>query len=118
MTNIHTLPALPELAVGQELAPRTVVAHNTSTSSDNKIHDDEVARKYGFSGGLVPGVTVYAYMAGALVSSLGERWLAAGEATVTFISPLYEGEQATCRALVSAVEPEAAGERITIDFWA
>jgi len=35
-----------------------VKARNTSTSSENKIHDDAVARAYGFRGGLVPGVTL------------------------------------------------------------
>ena len=39
-----------------------VSAYNTSKHSENKIHDDTVARKYGFSGGLVPGVDVLAYM--------------------------------------------------------
>ena len=35
-----------------------VSAYNTSKQSENKIHDDAVARRYGFSGGLVPGVEV------------------------------------------------------------
>ena len=39
-----------------------VSAYNTSKLSENKIHDDAVARKFGFSGGLVPGVDVMAYM--------------------------------------------------------
>ena len=39
-----------------------VSAYNTSKLSENKIHDDAVARKFGFSGGLVPGVDVFAYM--------------------------------------------------------
>ena len=39
-----------------------VSAYNTSKLSENKIHDDTVARKFGFSGGLVPGVDVMAYM--------------------------------------------------------
>ena len=39
-----------------------VSAFNTSKQSENKIHDDTVARRFGFSGGLVPGVDVMAYM--------------------------------------------------------
>src|SRR5258707_15178046 len=31
-----------------------VEAYNTSKQSENKIHDDTVARRFGFSGGLVP----------------------------------------------------------------
>ena len=38
------------------------IAYNQATASDNRIHSDEVARQYGFHGGLVPGVTVYAYL--------------------------------------------------------
>ena len=40
--------------------PFTLQAHNTAVASENRMHDDAVAREYGFSGGLVPGVDVYA----------------------------------------------------------
>ena len=40
----------------------TVAAYNLSAASENKIHDDTVAKKFGFEGGLVPGVEVYAYI--------------------------------------------------------
>ena len=33
-----------------------IEAYNLSTASENKIHDDTVAQKFGFEGGLVPGV--------------------------------------------------------------
>ena len=44
------------------LAGYRVQARNLSHASENKIHDDDVARRFGFQGGLVPGVEVYAYM--------------------------------------------------------
>jgi len=62
----------------EELPPYTVVAHNTSSDSENKIHDDAVARRFGFGGGLVPGVDVYAYMAHLPVALWGRAWLARG----------------------------------------
>lgn len=34
-----------------------VEARNTSANRENRIHDDAVARQYGFRGALVPGVT-------------------------------------------------------------
>jgi hypothetical protein len=37
-------------------------AYNTAKLSENKMHDDTVAKRFGFSGGLVPGVDVMAYM--------------------------------------------------------
>ena len=54
--------------MAERLPSYTVKARNTSTSSENKIHDDAVAKTYGFRGGLVPGVTVYAYLTDA------DRW--------------------------------------------
>src|SRR5690349_6234529 len=116
MTSSSILTPLPALAVGDELPPATVVAHNNSHSSTNKIHDDDVARTYGFRGGLVPGVTVYAYAVAPLAARLGLRWLTTGEATVALINPLYEGEQATSRATITAVEPVSGGERIVLDI--
>ena len=44
------------------LGPYRIEAVNTAKESENKIHDDQVARRFGFKGGLVPGVEVYAYM--------------------------------------------------------
>lgn len=116
MTSSSILTPLPPLAVGDELPPATVVAHNNSLASANKIHDDDVARTYGFRGGLVPGVTVYAYAVAPLAARLGPRWLTTGEATIALINPLYEGEQATSRAGVTAVEAVAGGERIVLDI--
>lgn len=43
-----------------------VVARNSATASENRIHSDEVAREYGFRSGLVPGVTVFGYLMRAL----------------------------------------------------
>ena len=50
------------MAAMDALATHTVLAHNWATESENKIHDDAVASRYGFRGGLVPGVAVWAYM--------------------------------------------------------
>ena len=40
-----------------------VRAVNISAASENKIHDDTVARRFGFRGALVRGVEVFAYTA-------------------------------------------------------
>src|SRR5262249_50201715 len=55
-----------------------VSAYNTSKLSENKIHDDAVARKFGFSGGLVPGVDVMAYMMHLPVEKWGRDFLERG----------------------------------------
>ena len=75
------------------LAPYEVVARNTATTSTNKIHDDEVARQYGFAGGLVPGVDVYAYLTQVPAAAWGRAWLETGTMQARFLSPVYEGDQ-------------------------
>ena len=70
-----------------------VKARNTAEGGENRIHDDEVARQYGFRGGLVPGVTVYAYLTYPLVAAFGPAWLERGTASVRFTKPVLEGEE-------------------------
>jgi len=67
------------------------VAYNPATASENRIHADDVARRYGFRGGLVPGVGVYAYMVQPAVESWGIDWLTCGNARVVLQTPLYDG---------------------------
>ncbi|MEM7001668.1 MAG: hypothetical protein AAF529_12845 [Pseudomonadota bacterium] len=42
-----------------ENSPYTVVARNFSAANENRIHSDEIARKFGFRGALVPGVAIW-----------------------------------------------------------
>lgn len=74
-----------------------VVAHNTATQSQNKIHDDEVARRFGFRGGLVPGVDDYAYMTHVPAELWGVDWLERGTIDARFLQPVYEGEHVEVR---------------------
>jgi acyl dehydratase len=80
------------------LAPHSVEAFNVSRQSENKIHDDAVARRFGFRGGLVPGAEVYAYMAHMPVARWGRDWLQRGGADCRFFKPVYEGETVTVTA--------------------
>jgi acyl dehydratase len=83
-----------------------VKAVNTSTDSDNKIHDDATARRYGFSGGLVPGVTVYAYLTEPLVAAFGPPWLQRGTASVRFMKPILDGEAVHVSGEITARDPQ------------
>jgi acyl dehydratase len=74
------------------LQPYRVSAYNTAKASENKIHDDETARRFGFSGGLVGGVHVYAYMAHQPVARWGRAWLERGAGDCRFTKPVYEGD--------------------------
>jgi acyl dehydratase len=80
------------------LEPYRVSAHNTAQASENKIHDDATARRFGFSGGLVGGVHVYAYMAHQPVARWGRAWLERGSGDCRFRKPVYEGDIAEIAA--------------------
>jgi hypothetical protein len=91
-------------------AAYAVRAHNAATASENKIHDDDVARTYGFEGGLVPGVTVYAYLTHPVVAAFGRPWLEQGTMTARFVRPCYDGDGITVEATLSDVAGDRALE--------
>jgi acyl dehydratase len=69
-----------------------VEAYNTAKQSENKMHDDAVARRFGFHGGLVPGVDVMAYMMHLPVAKWGRGFLERGLIEARFVKPVYDGE--------------------------
>ena len=77
-----------------EAYTRTVDAFNTATESENRIHDDATASKFGFTGGLVPGVDVFAYMAHGPAKLWGHDWLRGGSMRARFLKPVYDGQPA------------------------
>src|SRR4051812_44492616 len=74
------------------IAPHRISAYNTSKHSENKMHDDTVAKRYGFIGGLVPGVDVMAYMMHLPVAKWGRDFLERGLIEARFVKPVYDGE--------------------------
>lgn len=70
-----------------------VVARNFSKATDNKIHSDEIARKYGFKSALVPGVAVYGHLTYPLVHRYGEQWLSHSQHNVRFLKPAYHQDE-------------------------
>jgi len=87
-----------------------VNAFNTATTSTNKIHDDAIARSYGFAGGLVPGVDVYAYLTHVPVEHWGSAFLERGTMAARFHRPVYDGDEIT----VEAVEDEDGALALTL----
>jgi hypothetical protein len=86
-----------------------VEAFNTAKQSENKMHDDNVARKFGFSGGLVPGVDVLAYMIHVPVAKWGRAFLERGFIEARFAKPVYDGE-------IAEVTAEQAGAGLTLQL--
>lgn len=80
------------------LSTYRVRARNTAYDSENKIHDDATAASFGFRGGLVPGITVYAYMTVPIVERFGMDWLERGSMQVEFHKPFYDGQEVIVRA--------------------
>jgi acyl-CoA thioesterase FadM len=96
-------------------APYEVRAFNQAAASENKIHDDAVAQRFGFKGALVPGVTVFAYMAHQPVARWGRAWLEGGAAECRFLKPVYHGDMARVSTTPEgdglALLVESGGER-------
>jgi len=94
--------AFETLTTGMALPEFHVSAPAPTEPHENKIHEDDLARQYGFKGGLVPGVTVYAWMTHPVVEALGAEWLERGTFETRFAKPIYYEEPATVRAKVAA----------------
>src|SRR4051794_36630549 len=96
-------------------APYEMRAFNQAAASENKIHDDAVAQRFGFKGALVPGVTVFAYMAHQPVARWGRAWLERGAAECRFLKPVYHGDMVRVSAAPEgdglALLVESGGER-------
>lgn len=91
---------------GSGLPEYRVKARNTSASSENKIHDDTIARRYGFGGGLVPGITVYAYVTHPLAEAFGRDWLERGTISVKFVKPILEGDEVLVSGRITERQPD------------
>src|ERR1700731_1185304 len=92
----------PEVIFMPVLPAYRVSAYNTAKSSENKIHDDATAKRFGFKGGLVGGVHVYAYMSHLPVQRWGRAWLERGTGEARFGKPVYEGDIAEIAAIEDA----------------
>ena len=89
-----------------------VRARNLAVESENKIHDDDVAAQFGFTGGLVPGVELFAYAAHPFVAAWGVDFLRQGRLQLRFRRPVYDGDE----VVVSAEPgPEGFGVRLMVD---
>src|ERR1700680_2081489 len=103
-----------EIGMTSRLETYRVQAYNSSKQSENKIHDDAVARRFGFSGGLVAGVDVMAYMMHLPVAKWGRAFLERGLIEARFVKPVYDGETADVTGEESdgalSIQVESRGE--------
>lgn len=104
MTSPHDLPAAPAHPAP---APIRRTAVNSASESDNRIHDDAEARRFGYRSALVPGVTLYAYLTQLAVPFFGSEWLRRGAASLRLLRPAYAGETMVCTASVRGADAGA-----------
>ena len=88
------------------------VAINYARDSDNRIHSDEYAARYGFKGGLVPGVGDFAYLTRPALEFFGSIWLSHAEMSAKFIKPVYHGETMMARARIESADDDVLSLRL------
>lgn len=93
-------------AIGSPLPEYRIKAVKSGGEAINLICDDAHARRYGYRAGLVPGVTLYAYMSRGLVEFMGTDWLKQGSAELTFHQPAYDGEELRVSGYVASVSKD------------
>jgi acyl dehydratase len=91
------------------MAMHTAVARNFNEASENKIHSDDIAKRFGFTGALVPGVTVFGHLAWPLTQRFGESWLQSSWVTTRFIKPAYHAET------ISLLDRETGEQSVAVD---
>lgn len=92
------------------MQPYRVSAFNLAKQSENKMHDDSVARRFGFAGALVPGVDVFAYMSHVPVTKWGRAFLERGLMDGRFLKPVYDGDE-----VIVTAEETASGLSLTAE---
>lgn len=111
-----------EAEVGLELSGPTMEAHiPPGEEATNTIlrgaslwqHDDGLARRAGFEGGMVINEFHLSHLFELLLSYFGLDYLRDGEIEVKFVKPLLQGQSMTPRARVVSSE----GGRLSLDLW-
>ena len=95
-------------------------AINTAPDSENRMHSGDVAARYGFRGGLVPGIDVFGFLCEAFEADQGRAWRTQGWGELRLIRPFYDGETVIVRGEPSmgdwalSAEGEDGGVRATL----
>jgi len=87
-----------------EMVVDAFLDNEDSDDITNPIHSTNFARRHGFSGALVGGVTVWGWATPAILRALGDGWLDRGWAEFAFRQPTYPGDRVTIRVRPAEVE--------------
>jgi acyl dehydratase len=80
-----------------ELSIEAFLDNEDSDDIRNPIHASGYARRYGFRGALVGGVTVWGWATPAIIEAIGDAWLDRGWSDFTFRRPTYPGDRLDVR---------------------
>lgn len=105
-----------QLTANAPLTTLRIHAVNSAAASKGSIHDDEKAKKMGFAGGFVPGVTVLAYMSRLMHESFGDAWLSHGAFDGRLRRPVYEGAEVTVEGTVIEAPSAENGGRVQVEL--
>ncbi|MDB5575539.1 MAG: Monoamine oxidase regulatory protein [Bradyrhizobium sp.] len=106
------------------LIDQAVITRYAHVSGDmNPLHLDlEFAKTTKFGRTIAHGMMTLAFVSEAMREWAGDAWESNGHLRVTFVAPVFAGDQVTVRAEVHAVSAEAAlckvecwvGDRLTL----
>ena len=84
------------------------LSNEDSADISNPIHSTEVAARYGFSGALIGGVTVWGWATPVILEAVGEGWLEHGWCEFGFRQPTYPGDRLTISAVRDGADDAGA----------
>tara|TARA_B100001971_G_C18230590_1_gene563634 strand:+ start:378 stop:1172 length:795 start_codon:yes stop_codon:yes gene_type:complete len=70
----------------------SITTYNDAEESENRIHNDEMATRFGFRSALVSGVVVFGHAVYLPLKTQGLDWLTDNKAEVRFLKPAYDDE--------------------------
>lgn len=68
-------------------------AYLADPEAENRVHNPADAAGWGFAGGLVPGVDVYAYLTQPVVERFGLDWLRHGWGELRLLKPVFSDDE-------------------------
>ncbi len=85
-----------------EITVEAFLDNEDSADIRNPIHSTDFARRYGFRGPLVGGVTVWGWATPAILDAVGAAWLDRGWSEFIFRQPTYPGDRLRVRVRPAA----------------
>jgi 3-hydroxybutyryl-CoA dehydratase len=108
--------ALP--AVSKSISQPMIDQYGRVNDDTNLMHyDSDFARTRGYRDAIAHGLMTFAFASEMLGQYFGPQWAQGGKVRIKFIAPVYPGDTITTGGRVTAIDPEGAGKRLTVDVW-